>query len=246
MCMNRYKRFEGAFGDDEAAFDQPRGSWGRHRRHGSSRVPFGSGEGPRFGADMMGGHGFGGGGSRGGRGMGGGFGGGGFGGFGGGPGRGGGRRRRVMDQAELQVLLLALIVEQPRHGYDLIREIETLTSGEYAPSPGIVYPALTYMEESGLIAIAADESARKSYEATEDGNVRAAEDAIKVQAIRARLVALGDVKEKTDPAPVRRAMQALRTAVMDRLSTEEASRELVLQISDLIDETTRKIERIEV
>src|SRR3546814_15040463 len=75
---------------------------------------------------------------------------------GGGRGRGmhGGRRKRLFDQSELQTLLLALIVETPRHGYDLIREIETLSGGDYAPSPGVVYPALTYMEESGQIGSA--------------------------------------------------------------------------------------------
>lgn len=221
-------------------FEGARASRGRGGRHGFGRGPFGA-EGPRFRDDMMGGHGFGGG-----RHGGGGHRGGGPAGRGpGGRGMGGGRRRRVMDQGELQVLLLGLIVEAPRHGYDLIREIETLTGGEYAPSPGVVYPALTYMEESGLIAIAADEGARKSYEATPEGLVRANEDSAKADGLRKRLVALAEVRDRTDPAPVRRAMHALKTAVFDRLSQGEASRELVLLIADTLDEATRKIERIE-
>ena len=162
-----------------------------------------------------------------------------------GPGMRGGRRKRLFDQAELQALLLALIVEPPLHGYDLSREIETLSGGDYAPSPGVVYPALTYMEESGLIAVMADESSRKSYEATEEGRQQAEVDAEKAALLKARLAALAEQRDRVDPAPVRRAMQALKTAMFDRLNQEGADRELTLQIADAIDEATRKIERIE-
>ncbi|KHK92003.1 PadR family transcriptional regulator [Novosphingobium malaysiense] len=157
----------------------------------------------------------------------------------------GGRRKRLFDQGDLQTLLLALIVEAPRHGYDLIREIEALSGGDYAPSPGVVYPALTYMEESGLIAVVADESSRKSYEATEEGRQQAESDSERAASLKARLTALAQQREKVDPAPVRRAMQALKTAVFDRLNHEGADRDLALQIADAIDEATRKIERIE-
>lgn len=157
----------------------------------------------------------------------------------------GGRRRRLFDQAELQTLLLALIAEQPRHGYDLIREIEALSGGEYAPSPGVVYPALTYMEEQGVIAARDAEGSRKAYAATEEGERQLAAQADLVTALRQRLASLAEAREKTDPAPVRRAMHSMKTALFDRLSQEGASRETVLAIAEIIDEATRKIERIE-
>lgn len=169
----------------------------------------------------------------------------GVGGYGGGHFGRGGRRKRLFDQAELQVLLLALIADAPRHGYDLIREIETLAGGEYAPSPGVVYPALTYMEESGLIAPTAEGGTRKSYEATDEGGRQALADAEKAAELKARLVALAEARDRVDPAPVRRAMHALKTSVIDRLSRPDADRETVLRIADAIDEATRKIERIE-
>ncbi len=219
----------------------------RHAAHAMrGRGGFGMGRGP-FGRDGEGfdgfGEGFPGGRGRGRGGRGEGFGGG-FGGFGGGR-PGGGRRKRLFDQAELQVLLLALIVEAPRHGYDLIREIETLSGGDYAPSPGVVYPALTYMEEAGLIAPASEEASRKSYQATEQGRAQAEADAEKAISLKARLAALAEAREKVDPAPVRRAMHALKIAMFDRLSKDGADREIILQIADAIDEATRKIERIE-
>jgi DNA-binding PadR family transcriptional regulator len=158
---------------------------------------------------------------------------------------GGGRRRRLFDQTELQTLLLALLAEQPRHGYDLIREIETLSGGEYAPSPGIVYPALTYMEEQGVIAAREAEGSRKAYAVTDDGVRQLDGLAQDVALLRQRLTALAAAREKTDPAPVRRAMHSMKTAMFDRLSQEGVSRETVLAIAEIIDEAARKIERIE-
>ena len=162
-----------------------------------------------------------------------------------GHGGGRGRRRKAMfDQAELQMLLLSLIGEQPRHGYELIGAVSALSSEAYSPSPGMIYPALTYMEESGLIAIADEQSARKSYRLTPEGHQRAEAEGEQVQALRARLEAMANAKERTDPAPVRRAMQNLKSAVMGRLSHEEVSQELLFQIVDAIDDAARKIERM--
>lgn len=157
----------------------------------------------------------------------------------------GGRRRRLFDQAELQTLLLSFLAEQPRHGYDLIKEIETLSGGEYAPSPGIVYPALTFMEEQGVIAVGEAESSRKSYTATDEGRRQLAELGDTVAKLRQRLEALAVAREKTDPAPVRRAMHSMKTALFDRLSAEGVSRETILAVAEIIDEAARKIERIE-
>jgi len=177
---------------------------------------------------------------------GGGFFGSGEGGAGGGGFPGRGRRRRMFEQTELQTLLLALIAKLPRHGYDLIREIEAMSGGEYAPSPGVVYPALAYMEEAGLIAASEDEGARKSFTVTDEGLERVRGEAKKVEEMKLRLQSLAAERDKVDPAPVRRAMQALKMATFERLSSDKANRELILQIADAIDEATRKIERIEV
>ncbi len=108
------------------------------------------------------------------RAIGGGQGRGGFGhGAGGGRGRGfmggdgipGGRR---MSSADLQLVVLALLAEQPAHGYELIRKLEERSGGFYVPSPGMIYPALTYLEEIDHAAVAPDGN-RKLYSITEAG-----------------------------------------------------------------------------
>lgn len=157
----------------------------------------------------------------------------------------GGRRRRLFDQSDLQTLILSLIAETPRHGYDLIKEMEALSGGEYAPSPGVIYPALTYMEEQGVIAVSGEEASRKSYALTDDGRSQLADLECEVERLRKRLTDLAEVRERTDPAPVRRAMQSLKTALFDRLSDEATDRNRILAIAEIIDEAARKIERIE-
>jgi DNA-binding PadR family transcriptional regulator len=111
-------------------------------------------------------------------------------GFGGGPGGLGFRMGRKLSSSDLQLVLLALIGEQPRHGYDLIKRIEEHSNGFYAPSPGVVYPALTYLEEAGD-AVAEAEGSRKLYRLTDQGRDRLAERRAEADALLAQLAELG-------------------------------------------------------
>src|ERR1700679_2081736 len=95
------------------------------------------------------------------------FGGGFFGGFGGrgGPNFGAGRK---LIAADLQLLILALLEEKPRHGYELIKELEERSGGFYSPSPGVIYPALTYLEEIGFASVEIS-GTKKLYNITTEG-----------------------------------------------------------------------------
>ena len=75
---------------------------------------------------------------------------------------------RMLAQGDLKLLALALIAEQPRHGYELIKLIEDKTRGAYSPSPGVVYPTLTFLEEAGYVTAEA-EGAKKRYTITDGG-----------------------------------------------------------------------------
>lgn len=77
-------------------------------------------------------------------------------------------RGRKFTGDDLQLMLLALIAEAPRHGYELIKALEARSNGFYAPSPGMVYPALTYLEELGYVTVQ-QEGNRKRYEIAEAG-----------------------------------------------------------------------------
>ena len=185
-------------------------------------------------------------GSRGGMGRGG-FGTEGFGrGFGGGWGgmRGeGGRARRVFDGGELRLVLLKLIEDEARHGYDLIRAIEERTGGAYAPSPGVVYPTVTLLQDMGLTEEQASAGAKRLFAITEAGKAHLAERAEEVQALFARLDALAAAANRTDGGPVRRAVHNLRAVLQHKL-TGETSDETPHAIAEIIDEAARKIERL--
>jgi DNA-binding PadR family transcriptional regulator len=165
-------------------------------------------------------------------------------GFGGREGREGGRSRRMFDGGELRLVLLKLIADEPRHGYDLIREIETLTGGAYAPSPGVVYPTLTMLDEMGLIEAAASEGAKKAFAITDAGKAELETNAEQVEALIARLAAIGEERGKTDARSLRRAMGNLREVLVDRLNTGELDEDTLHKIVALLDETAQKIERL--
>jgi len=160
-----------------------------------------------------------------------------------GSGRGGGGRRRMFDGGELRLVLLKLIADKPRHGYDLIRAIEERTGGAYAPSPGIVYPTLTMLSEMGLIEEQLAEGARKQFAITPEGTAHLAEHEAEVTAMLARLDALGAMRERTDAVPIRRALHNLRSVLQSRLG-EGLDKERMHDAAALIDEVAQKIERL--
>jgi DNA-binding PadR family transcriptional regulator len=157
--------------------------------------------------------------------------------------RGRGGRRRMFDGDELRLILLALLEEQPRHGYDLIREIEERTGGAYAPSPGVVYPSLTMLEEMGHIDEVKDEGARKRFEISEAGKAHLAERREEVDGLMARLNQMGEHRARSERAPLRRAMASLHMALRQALMEGDEGR--AHEIVDILDEATRKIERLE-
>lgn len=158
-------------------------------------------------------------------------------------GREGGRSRRMFDGGELRLVLLKLIADAPRHGYDLIREIEELTGGAYAPSPGVVYPTLTLLDEMGLIEEQRSEGAKKRFAATDAGRAHLEENREQVDALMARLKALGQRHEAWDETPVRRAFGNLRM-VIGGVRLGGYSSEKLHEIAALLDEVAQKIERL--
>jgi DNA-binding PadR family transcriptional regulator len=153
-------------------------------------------------------------------------------------------RRRLFDGEELRLLLLSLIADEKRHGYELIKAIEEMSGGAYAPSPGMVYPTLALMADSGVITEAADASARRSFAISETGRTELESSAATVKALRERLQGLAAQRERTDAMPVRRAMHNLRVVLETRLGQEGVSRDTLLETAALIDEAARKIERL--
>jgi DNA-binding PadR family transcriptional regulator len=164
-------------------------------------------------------------------------------GFGGG-GRGGRGRGRLFAGDELRLVLLKLIEPAPRHGYDLIRQIEELTGGAYAPSPGVVYPTLTLLADMELIAEQQSDGARKQFAITPAGTAHLAERAEEVDALMARLEGIGEMRERSSRGPVKRAIGNLRAAIHGRLADHDEQGDLPHDIAAILDEASQKIERL--
>lgn len=166
-----------------------------------------------------------------------------FGGPSGGRGRSG-RRSRMFESGELRLVLLKLIADEPRHGYDLIRAIDDLTGGRYAPSPGIVYPTLTLLQDMGLIEEAEAEGSRKPFQATDEGRRHLEEHAGEVEELFERLEGLAPQDRHSAGPAIGRAVKNLMSALSHRVGREGLDDDLLHEIAAILDDAAQRIERI--
>jgi DNA-binding PadR family transcriptional regulator len=170
------------------------------------------------------------------------------GGFGGKHGFGGGdmiRAGRMLATGDLRLIALALIAEQPRHGYEIIKVLEDKTAGWYSPSPGIVYPTLTFLEEAGYVTAQA-EGAKKLYTITDEGRAYLDQNRDFVDAVLERLAKIGskiarvrrrfggDDEAEDDrgglPTLVRAALENLREVAHERLANDADAEAKLVEI----------------
>ena len=159
-------------------------------------------------------------------------------------GRRGRRARRMFESGELRLVLLKLIADEPRHGYDLIRAIEELTGGEYAPSPGVVYPTLTLLQDMGLIEASPGKAARKPFQVTDEGRAHLDERAEEVEGLFERLNDLKPSGGSMHGSPVWRAMRNLGVALRNRMTQGDVTEDTMHELAALIDEFAQRVERL--
>jgi DNA-binding PadR family transcriptional regulator len=162
-------------------------------------------------------------------------------------GRGGGFRRggprsRFFDTGDLRLVVLRMIAERPRHGYELIKEIEEKLSGAYSPSPGVIYPLLTMLEDMGYASVSTEAGGKKLYTVTAEGSAHLAEQKAAVDQIFARI----DMAAQSQGGALPRVMRAthnLKMALRMRLRQGQLSEEQVRKIVSLLDDAAAEIER---
>ena len=165
------------------------------------------------------------------------------------PGRGRGRggmrgRRRPLDHGDLRLLLLSLLAEAPRHGYDLIREIETRTGGAYVPSPGVIYPALEALLDLGWVE-AETAGSKRSFILTVEGRDQLAAEAEAVQRIGARLAELQESNRPEDPLDVRGSMWRLAHAVREAVRAYPDDPERRKAVADILADAQDRISKLD-
>jgi DNA-binding PadR family transcriptional regulator len=158
--------------------------------------------------------------------------------------RGGGRMGRVFEHGDLRYVLLQFVAEKPRYGYELIKTIEDRFGGMYSPSPGVVYPTLTLLEELGHVSAEGGGGTKRLYSVTEEGSKFLDANRATVDRIFNRMAeasrAIGG-----GPAPeIRRAVGNLEMALSIRLGKGPLDPAQVQAITQALDRAAAEIERV--
>jgi DNA-binding PadR family transcriptional regulator len=161
----------------------------------------------------------------------------------------GGEIRRMLAQGDLRLIALSLIAEAPRHGYEIIKLLEEKTGDWYSPSPGIVYPTLTYLEEANYVTSAA-EGSKKLYTITDEGRTYLAANRELVDAVLDRLSAIGERVKRwrrdtpddsgTLPALVEAALNHLRQTLAKKLDDDAEAEAALVEILARTDAELRR------
>lgn len=143
----------------------------------------------------------------------------------------GGKMHRLFEHGDLRVVLLALLNKTPSHGYELIKAIEEASSGLYVPSPGVIYPTLTLLEEQDFVTPVATGNGRKSYQITDAGKFELQKNQAMVDVIFARLAQVNRHKEGNLAEGIADAMHRLRHILRSNMMRADLTPEQVARIN---------------
>lgn len=157
--------------------------------------------------------------------------------------RHGGRRGggRFFEQGDLRLVVLKLIADKPAHGYELIKAVEEAAGGAYAPSPGVIYPTLTLLEDLGYAAVT-EQGGRKLYAITPEGEAHLAENEPLVHGLFERMAGVAAGSRAFSPQ-ILRARENLKTALRLKLTSGALSDEQVTGIVEALDTAAQAVER---
>ena len=152
------------------------------------------------------------------------------------------RGERFMEHGDLRFVVLSLIAEAPRHGYELIKELEERTGGAYRPSPGVIYPLLSLLEDEGFIRPKESEAGRKLFEITPEGQAALEQNKAGVDAIFGRMDEASQASRHSGHR-VGRAMANLGMALGQRMR-RPITEEQIDKIIAMVDDTAAAIEKL--
>jgi len=151
------------------------------------------------------------------------------------------RRERMLDASDIRLLMLHFLAISSAHGYELIKSVEELSKGEYSPSPGIIYPNLTLLEEMDAIRVVDAQASRKAYALNEGGEALLAENRDNVNAIIERLTSLAILVNNRSIPQVEQANQLNKHTLNDRLGQEGISDDALKIVISALQEAAEKI-----
>jgi DNA-binding PadR family transcriptional regulator len=166
----------------------------------------------------------------------------GFFGAGGGRPRGRWRTGRMFEQGDLRYVILRLLEEKPRHGYEIIKALEERFGGSYAPSPGVVYPTLQLLEDQGFARVLPEAGGKKVYEITDEGRAYLTENRDAVDTIFDRISKFVGHFMDEPMAEVHAAFRRAGAATYSRATDAVHNPELLKKIVEILDRAAKEIE----
>ncbi|WP_342323470.1 PadR family transcriptional regulator [Kosakonia sp. BYX6] len=158
---------------------------------------------------------------------------------------GGGRRQRFFGHGELRLVILQLLRNNASHGYEIIKAIETLTQGNYTPSPGVIYPTLDLLRDQQLIAISDEENGRRMIAITAQGEQWLEENEQQLAQIQARVKARNVGYQLRKNPQMKRALENFKAVLDLRVNQEEISAAQLKQIIGIIDRAALDISQLD-
>src|SRR5688500_799851 len=155
-----------------------------------------------------------------------------------------GRMGRIFEQGDLKYVILRMLEEKPRHGYEIIKELEDRFSGAYSPSPGTVYPTLTMLEDLGYAKVTQDESGRKVYEITPEGSAYLAEHSTTVDSIFDRIARFVEGFLDTPMMELNASFRRVGKAAYGNASRNVNDREKLERIREILDRAAGELEQL--
>jgi DNA-binding PadR family transcriptional regulator len=158
-----------------------------------------------------------------------------------GMGRGGRGGGRFFEQGDLRLVVLKLIADKPSHGYELIKAVEESAGGAYAPSPGVIYPTLTLLEDLGYASVS-EAGGRKLYTITAEGQAFLAQNEPVISGLFERMAIFASRSQAFSPQ-LMRARENLKTALRLKLTGGALTPEQVTAIAGALDAAAQAVER---
>lgn len=155
-----------------------------------------------------------------------------------------GRRGRLFEAGRMKLLVLHLIQQSPKHGYEIIKEISDLVGGGYSPSAGTIYPTLNWLEDMSFVSIENTEADRKQYHITQAGIAHLQQQQTITQELLEKLQTRREIHNNDQLLDIHRAMENLKTSLRLKLKNQDFNPEQVRQIAEKIDQAAVEITRL--
>jgi len=164
-------------------------------------------------------------------------------------GGGGGKRRgfrggRMFEQGDLKYVILKLLEEKPRHGYDIIKELEEKSGGAYAPSAGTVYPTLQLLEDLGYASVAPEEGGKRIYSITEAGKQYLEQNKSTVEDVFDRLADVGASILSDAVMEINRSFRDVASATYGPVRSYHKDTETAAKVKEILDRTARELREL--